>query len=123
MLLDERGVTATFFAALDALEARGPAPLTEPEARLRRTWPRKMLLRAARGDAEGNYRRAWLLKELLESYYELRGRWYRGPKLAVADLVTSDPVAHAAFVAALEPGAPLAAIEALVEVVTGPWPA
>jgi hypothetical protein len=115
VLLDERALAAPLLAALAALDARGPAALSEPEQRMRRVWARKMLARIQRDDVEGRYRHHWLLFQLLEDYYALRTVWYRGPKLALADLRARDPATFALFERALAPGAPLAALAALVD--------
>jgi hypothetical protein len=77
-----------------------------------------MVARIKRGDLEGHYRRAWLLTSLLEDWFLLRTRWYRGPKESLRWLAENEPETHAAFAAALAPGAPIEAIESLVERVT-----
>jgi hypothetical protein len=74
----------------------------------------------ARGDAEGNYRRAWLLTALLEDWFQLRGLWYLGPKNALAHLRIHEPGLHDAFETALGPDAPLEKVETLVALVAGP---
>lgn len=115
VLLDERGLAGPLLARLEALDAAGPAPLAAHEANMRRVWARKMLGRIARGDLEANYRRAWLLYQVLEDHFALAGRWYRGPKRAFAELAKESPKLHAAFERALAPGAPHAALVELVE--------
>lgn len=115
VLLDERGLAGPLLERLDALERRGPPPLSEPEQRMRRVWARKMLARIKRDDVEAHLRRHWLLFQLVEDHFALRGEWYRGPKLALAGLQKDDPATFAAFERALAPGASLEAIEALVE--------
>lgn len=115
VLLDERGRAGLLLERLDALERQGPPPLSEPEQRMRRVWARKMLARIRRDDVEAHLRRHWLLFQLVEDHFALRGEWYRGPKLALAGLQKDDPATFAAFERALAPGAPLEAIEALVE--------
>lgn len=45
-----------------------------------KNWCVKMLKRAKRGDAEGMYRRHWLLCDSLEIYCKIRDRFYFGPK-------------------------------------------
>jgi len=115
IILDERQLAGPFLARLDALERAGPAPLPETELRMRRVWAHKMLARIERGDVEAHYRHHWLLLQLLEDYYALRGTWYRGPKLAFQELRRDAPATFAAFEHALAPGAPLSALAALVE--------
>jgi len=119
ILLDTRGVAGAWLTRLAALEAAGPPPLAPLERQLRRTWPRKMLARIARGDVEAHYRRHWLLQQLLEDWFVLAGRWYPGPKRALILLAKDAPEVHAAFAAALAPDASLDAIARLVEHVVG----
>jgi len=115
VLLDERGIAGPLLDRLAVLDRQGPPPLPENEARMRRVWARKMLARVRRGDAEAHYRRNWLLYQLLEDYFALRGQWYRGPKRALADLRLNAPATYAAFERALSPGASLDTLDALVE--------
>ncbi len=122
VLLDARGLAAGLLARLDDLERAGPPALPETEARMRRVWAHKMLARIGRGDVEAHYRRHWLLYQLLEDHFALRGQWYRGPKEAFAALQETAPATHAAFARALAPGADAQALAALVEHVVGPDP-
>ena len=78
-----------------------------------------MLARVRRNDAEAHYRRHWLLYQLLEDYFALRGAWYRGPKRALEDLRLGAPAAFVAFERALAPRASLETLDALVEQVVG----
>ena len=112
VLLDARGLAQGFLDALAALDRAGPAKLSESEARMRRVWARKMLARIARDDLEARYRRHWLLFQLLEDHFALRGEWYRGAKRAFQDL---DSETVRAFERALAPDATLSDLEALVE--------
>jgi predicted nucleotidyltransferase len=119
VLLDERSLAEPYLARVAALEEQGPPALTEAEQRMRRVWIRKMLARIRRGDIEAQYRHHWLLYQMLEDYFALRGQWYRGPKRALGDLLIIEPHAFVAFERALAPGAPLDTLEALAEIVTG----
>lgn len=119
VLLDERGLAGPYLERVAALEQQGPPALSEAEQRMRRVWARKMLARLRREDIEAHYRQHWLLYQLLEDYFALRGEWYRGPKRALAVLLSDRPDTFAVFERALTPGAPLSALEALVEVVAG----
>lgn len=110
------GDASSLFAALEALDRAGPPSPPDGHEQMLRVWARKMLARIQRGDTEAHYRRHWLLYQLLEDYFTLRGQWYRGPKRALAEL---EPHALAAFERALVPNAPHEAIEALVELVVG----
>lgn len=122
VLLDARGLAADLLARLDELDRAGPPPLPETEARMRRVWAHKMLARIARGDVEAHYRYHWLLYQLLEDHFALRGAWFRGPKEAFATLRATAPATHAAFARALAPTADADALAALVEHVVGPDP-
>lgn len=109
-----------FLAALEALHAAGPDALPESELKARRDWAWKMLDRARQGDAEGNYRRAWLLTALLEDYFHLRTLWYEGSKESLAYLAGREPDVYAKLEAALLPGASLDEVAEVVEIVAGP---
>lgn len=114
IVLDERGLAAPLLARLDELHRAGPPQITDDDAQMRRTWAQKMLARIRRDDLEARYRRHWLLFQLLEDYFALRGLWYRGPKESLVELAAIDPDTHVAFARALAPNAPLAALDALV---------
>lgn len=122
VLLQRDDAASRFLAGLEALYQRGPEPLAADEMAVRRSWAWKMNARLRRGDAEGNFRRVWLLTALLEDYFHLRGLWFEGPKRALSWLAEHDPPVHAAFDRALSPDAPTAAIEALVAAVVGAEP-
>jgi hypothetical protein len=119
VLLDDRGLAGALLERMASLDREGPPPLPESEQRMRRVWARKMLARIRRPDIEAHYRHHWLLYQLLEDHYALRGEWYRGPKVAFADLQHRAPETFAAFSRALAPDAPLTALDALVELVVG----
>ncbi|AAQ60627.1 nucleotidyltransferase domain-containing protein [Chromobacterium violaceum] len=120
-ILRQRGEAGSrFLARLEALHAAGPQPLSEDEAQARRDWAHKMAARIQRGDAEGDYRRVWLLTALLEDYFALRGMWFEGPKKALRWLERHDGASRLAFEQALKPNAGYEAIERLVRMVAGP---
>ncbi|AXE33655.1 nucleotidyltransferase domain-containing protein [Chromobacterium phragmitis] len=120
-ILSQRGGEASrFLDRLDALHAAGPQALAEDEAQARRDWAHKMAARIQRGDAEGDYRRVWLLTALLEDYFALRGMWFEGPKKALRWLERHDGEGWLAFERALKPNAGDPAIAALVLRVAGP---
>lgn len=95
-----------------------PKPLPTWELELRVTWIEKMLARAAAGDAEGDYRRHWLLYSLLEDWFAFAERHYLGPKESLKFLETSEPSLFLKFQQALRPSADLAAIRTLASAVT-----
>jgi len=78
------------------------------------TWIMKMLDRAKQNDIEGNFRRHWLLHDLLECYFKLRDTWYLGPKESFQWLKNNDSPTYTAFNAALNPNADLDVIEKLI---------
>lgn len=114
LLQRDDGGADHFLARLDAHHAAGPPALSADEQRARIDWLAKMAQRMRRGDAEGHFRRVWLLTALLEDYFVLRRRWYEGPKQALAWLARHDEPAHALFTQALQPGADDEAIDRLV---------
>jgi hypothetical protein len=115
VLLDDRGLAGPLLDRLAALDREPPPPAAEDHRQMLRTWARKMLPRIRRDDVEAHYRRHWLLYQLLEDYFTLRGERYRGPKLALAALRRDRPATFAAFERALAPGASIDALEALVD--------
>ena len=119
ILLERDTAARDFLSQLDAIHLRGPTPLPADEIDARKVWAHKMLARMTRGDAEGHYRRVWLLWALLEDYFHLRGQWYEGPKRALRWLQQFDPLTHDAMRLALAPNASDEAIAALVHRVVG----
>ncbi|MDI3284118.1 hypothetical protein [Polyangium sp. 15x6] len=118
IVLRQKGDLGTrFIEAVQDVFRAGPKKLAPDEAQALRMWAPKMLARIAEGDTEANYRRAWLLTQLLEDYFSLRGEWYLGPKESLTRLEADRPEDWAAFDRALAPAAPLEAIKALVELV------
>ena len=114
ILLQRSSEADEFLTKLDELFAKGPERLSPDEIAARMVWAEKMLERAQRGDVEGNYRRVWLLYALLEDYFQIRGKWYQGPKKALKWLEAFDPVTHGLFASALMPGAGPESVGALV---------
>ncbi len=81
------------------------------------TWTRKMLQRAEENDIEGNFRRHWLLHDLLECYFKMRDLWYLGPRESFQWLKVNDPITYAAFEIALQPDSSLNNIQKLISYV------
>jgi predicted nucleotidyltransferase len=100
---------------VEALYRAGPVPLSANEIKTRTVWANKMLARIGRGDPEGNYRRVWLLQALLEDYFQRRTMWFEGPKKALRWLEQFDLRTYRAYCQALEPGANVQVIAALVQ--------
>lgn len=103
ILLDKNGVAA---ALLDKVQSwvDGRAKKTQEELGFNVSWCEKMLRRAERADAEGCFRRHWLLTDSLEIYTELRGWPYLGPKKALAQLEKKDKAVFALYETALTAG-------------------
>ena len=122
-VISERGVLGSeFLAELERIYRQPPTPLSKDVIDAKRNWAHKMVQRAAHGDIEGNFRRVWLLTQLLEDYYLVRGRRYPGPKEAFRDLAKSDVQALRAFRVALEPSSALSDISAAAAHVHGGLP-
>jgi len=116
-LLDPKGVAAKLIADVEKVLRLPPPKVPAAELSARRSWCLKMLGRIQRGgpdDVEAHYRRAWLLVDLLELYFVLRGRFFLGSKESLEYLEQNEPETFHLFAKALVPGADVAAIEALV---------
>ena len=100
ILLDRGGTAA---ALLDKVRqsVEGQAHKTRDELRLDVSWCEKMLRRSERTDAEGSYRRHWLLVDSLEIYTQLRAWPYLGPKKALRQLEKKDREGYALYEKAL----------------------
>ncbi len=100
ILLDRDGVAAALIERvnryLDACGSKSPE-----ELRIDVSWCEKMLRRAGRADAEGAFRRHWLLVDSLEIYMQVRGWRYLGPKKALCTLEKKDKKGSALYVRAL----------------------
>lgn len=92
----------------------GPAPTPEWEKHEINQWILKMFDRAKQDDIEGNFRRHWLLHDLLECYFKLRNLWYLGPKESFKTLKQNDPATYVAFEKALKNEASFESIELLI---------
>lgn len=120
LLWDEKGFGERLVQRVREVFKRGPPPLPEEEVAMMRAWVEKTLKRVVQRDAgpvESDYRRVTLLQQLLVSYFEFRGIWFLGPEESLRWLSRQEPAAHAAFAAALAPGAPYEAIERLARLV------
>lgn len=105
-VLFQRGNLGTkLLAQVEALYRKGAPKLTDEAANIKRVWIEKTLQRSFRGDLEGHFRLHWLLNDLLESYFELRNLWYRGPKESFSWLELNDSETHHLFENALKPNA------------------
>ncbi len=118
ILHDPDGITSELFARLKVAQARGPEKLSSEARRQKIEWLKRTLIRAEGGSAASDYRRTWLLFELLPAYFELRSIFYLGPKESLAWLEDEDREASHLFSIALQPGAEQADLSRLVAFVT-----
>ncbi|WP_293760262.1 nucleotidyltransferase domain-containing protein [uncultured Aquitalea sp.] len=109
-------------ARLQAMQAAPLPVLPEDEVQAMKAWAWKMLARSRRQDAEGLYRRVWLLTALLEDYFTLKRMRYPGPKKALRCLELAEPEVFASYLTALQPGADEQDLERLVRMVAGESP-
>ena len=100
ILLDRNGVAAALLEKVQE-HVDGQTRKTRDELRLNVSWCEKVLRRSERTDAEGSYRRHWLLVDSLEIYTELRGWSYLGPKKALRQLEKKDREGYALYEKAL----------------------
>jgi predicted nucleotidyltransferase len=122
MILCEKDQIGTkLLKSLRELDRQGPKKLADDEIRARKVWYQKMLARARAGDMEGNFRRMWLLTALIEDYFVVQGKWYRGPKESFAWLQVNQPNLYECYENAIRPDAPLTDIETLVNQMTLGW--
>ncbi|TAK73122.1 MAG: nucleotidyltransferase domain-containing protein [Gammaproteobacteria bacterium] len=97
-----------------AIFKAGPPATPSWEKQEINAWVMKMLDRAKQGDIEGNFRKHWLLHDLLECYFKLRDAWYLGPKESFQWLKNNDMQIYGAFNEALKPNATFDEIEKLI---------
>jgi hypothetical protein len=119
ILLQRADVATRLLARLDEIHRQGPKPLALDVIEARKVWAHKMLERARCQDADGNYRRHWLLTTLLEDYFVMRGQWYEGSKESLKCLAINQPKLYDLFDQGLAPTASIREIEAFVYEVTG----
>lgn len=65
-------------------------------------WCEKMLNRTKRGDMEGLYRLYLLLVDSLEIYFDLKGKYFFGPKKAIEQMSQMDPSSADLYFSALK---------------------
>ena len=94
---------------------KGPVPIKNWEKQMIIAWGEKMLERANIRDVEGNFRAHWLIYDLLEGYFQLRGLWYLGPKEAFQWLKTNDSAVYELFENILRQGIDLKQLKKLTE--------
>lgn len=80
ILCQKENLGGVLLEKIHAMFNAGLAPIPEWEKHEINNWIMKMFQRAKQNDIEGNFRRHWLLHDLLECYFKLRDLWYLGPK-------------------------------------------
>ena len=117
VLREKNSIGSSLLNKVIAIYVAGP-PKTPAWERIEiSSWVYKMLDRAKLGDIEGNFRRHWLLHDLLECYFKLRDIWYLGPKESIQWLKNNDLRAYSAFDVALSPSGSLNDAESLIQII------
>ncbi len=101
ILFDTNGVAAKLKKNVISYIESIP-PKTNEEINNELAWCRKMLDRAQNTDAEGLYRKHWLLIDSLEIACDILGYRYRGPKKSLAWLNREHRVLYETYTQALE---------------------
>ncbi|MBD7965863.1 nucleotidyltransferase domain-containing protein [Fictibacillus norfolkensis] len=102
--INKKGLAEDFLTGIQNTFEQGPKQLTDDEKDFQKSWLKKMQVRSAKNDIEGNYRFHWMLKDSLEIYFELKGEWFLGPKVSFRWLKENDPMALNLFERALAAG-------------------
>src|SRR6187551_1847015 len=117
-ILIQKGSGATeFLVELENIFNAGPVQLTPAEIEVRAQWAKKMYARLERNDIEGSYQRVWLLTALLEDYFDIRQKWYQGPKKSFIWLRENARADFSIFEQALIPSASPVDIKKLIQCV------
>lgn len=115
ILLDERNLCTNFLNDIDKQFKEGPKKLSSEQKEFLKSWLKKMLKRAKKGDIEGNFRYHWMLNDSLEIYFNIKDRWYLGPKKSLQWLLHNDKEAYSIFDNALKINADITEIERLIQ--------
>ncbi|MGH4121568.1 MAG: nucleotidyltransferase domain-containing protein [Clostridium sp.] len=115
ILLDEKKLCTNFLNGIDKKFINGPKQLTLDEKNFLKNWLQKMLRRAEKGDIEGNFRYHWMLTDALEIYFNIKDRWYLGPKKSLQWLHNNDKEAYYVFNNALRVNTDFTEIEKLIQ--------
>lgn len=101
IILDKDGIAEQLKQRVRSYIERKPRKTAE-EIQQEIAWCEKMLLRTERDDAEGYYRRHWLLTDSLEIYCDVIGVYYYGPKKALRRMEQTDAEAFRLYAGALK---------------------
>ena len=101
ILLDQDGFATGLKSRVQEFIAQAPRKTPE-ELQQEIDWCKKMLVRTARGDAEGYFRWHWLLCDSLEIYFDIKQLYYFGPKKSLRSMTKSDPESYRIYSRALK---------------------
>lgn len=113
IILDERNLCCDLLDNINKFITEEKKP-TLAEITFQKNWLQKMINRAKRGDAEGNFRYHWMLIDSLEIYFSIKGFKYLGPKKSLNLLKSNDENAYRFFSEALEINSSFKKVEELV---------
>lgn len=97
VLIEKDNIGTKILQDVEQMYKKGFTPFTDLEISNLNLWSRKMLNRAKKLDAEGNYRKTWLATDLIEIYFNIRNVWYLGSKNAFTWLKENDNSAYILF--------------------------
>lgn len=97
VLYDTDDIGKNMLSAVKVCIQKDPAYYTSEQIKHCVHWYEKMISRSMVGDVEGNFRKHWLLFDMLETYFRCRKMWYFGPKKAFQYLKYNDPEAYEFF--------------------------
>jgi len=100
ILTDTDGIGRALMEKVQAY-LQGRPHKSEAELKSNLDWCAKMCNRARRQDAEGLYRRHWLLVDSLEIYFDILRQPYFGPKKSLIRMEQTSPEAFALYQRAL----------------------
>ncbi len=115
ILKDESGLGAKLVASVKDFLAKPPRPIPPERTHQRKKQSLDLIRYAAESTALGNYRRHWLLFNLLPQYFDLRQKWFLGDKNALNWLRENDPGTFKLFERAFEPSSSIKELKNLVE--------
>ena len=115
VLAERDGYGKDLLANVRAALSAPVAPLPVREAEMKISWIEKTIVRIESDDAEADYRRHWLLIELLEIWFAFSCIRYRGPKQSLKFIENRHPEVFKSFREGLRPAADLNTIRKLAE--------
>lgn len=101
ILFDSKNKAEGFIKKIDEIYKKGPEKLDEGKKKFYRDWLNKMYNRSLKGDVEGIYRHHWMIKDSLEIYFELKGKWFLGVKNSLKWLQENDEKGYDLFKGAI----------------------